>query len=64
MTSSLLLNEVAEPLTYDALTLKYPVSSETLEIVKSAKSDASKRFEILKWPFIVEVESSIVLKND
>ena len=48
ITSSELLNEVALPETYAALTSKYPVFSVTPEIVNSAKSDASRRFEILK----------------
>ena len=63
MTSSLLLNDVAEPETYEQKTSKNPVSSTVLEIVNSAKSVESALFEILKWPLIVDVESSIVRKN-
>ena len=63
MTSSASEKEEAEPLTDAHETLKYPVASVTELIVKSLKSLASKRLLILKCPLIVEVESSIVLKN-
>jgi hypothetical protein len=39
------------------------VFSVALEIVKSANFEASKRFEILKCPLIVEVLSSMVLRK-
>jgi hypothetical protein len=61
---SLLLNAEAEPETYEQETLKKPVSSVIPEIVKIAKSDESLLLEILKCPFMVLVESSMVLKND
>ena len=61
--SSKLLNAVALPETYEQETSKYPACSVIDEIVNNAKSDASKRLEILKCPLIVEVLSSIVLKN-
>jgi hypothetical protein len=64
ITSSLLENEEAEPETYEQETVKYPVSSVTPEIVKRAKSVESALFEILKWPLMVLVESSIVRRND
>jgi len=63
MTSSLLLNAVADPDTYAHATRKNPVSSAIDEIVKRAKSVESALLEILKWPLIVEVESSIVRRN-
>jgi hypothetical protein len=46
--SSKFEKEVVLPETYAQLTSKYPVCSVIDEIVKSAKSFASKRFEILK----------------
>ena len=61
--SSLLLKEFAEPETYEEITSKYPDCSVIEEIVKRAKSFEFKRFEILKCPLIVEVESSIVRKK-
>jgi hypothetical protein len=64
ITSSALVKDVAEPETYPQSTVKYPVSSVMEEIVNNAKSVESALLEILKWPFIVLVESSIVLKND
>jgi hypothetical protein len=63
MTSSPLLNPEAEPETYDTETSKNPVSSVSEEIVNKAKSEESALFEILKWPLIVDVESSIVRKK-
>jgi hypothetical protein len=48
ITSSLELNEVALPETYEQSTSKYPVCSIIPEIVKSAKSEESNLFEILK----------------
>jgi hypothetical protein len=63
ITSSLLVNEDAEPDTYEHATEKKPVCSVTDEIVKIAKSLASSLFEILKWPLMVLVESSMVLRN-
>jgi hypothetical protein len=61
--SSALSNAEAEPDTYEELTTKYPVSSLIEDIVNIAKSLGSNLFDILKWPLIVEVESSMVLKN-
>jgi hypothetical protein len=61
--SSPLLNEVAPERRVQG-TLKYPDASVIeLLMVKIAKSSAFKRFDTLKWPLRVEVESSIVLKN-
>jgi hypothetical protein len=44
--------------------VKYPVFSVTDEIVKIAKSSALILLETLKCPLMVDVLSSIVLKND
>ena len=63
ITSSPFENEVAEPDTYEADTVKYPVSSEIEAIVNKAKSVESVLFDIRKWPLIVDVESSIVRRN-
>jgi len=64
ITSSALENEEAEPETYAQSTAKYPVSSVMEEIVNNAKSAESALLEILKWPLMVLVESSMVRKND
>jgi hypothetical protein len=64
MTFSLSENDDADPDTYAQVTSKNPVSSRIEEIVNKAKSEEFALFDIRKWPFIVDVESSIVLKND
>jgi hypothetical protein len=55
---------VLDPVTYDEETLKYPVSSTIEDIVNSAKIDELDLIDILKCPFMVLVESSIVRKYD
>jgi hypothetical protein len=63
MTSSSAEKLEARPLTNEQGTLKYPVDSvETAVIAKNAKSFASSLFEILKWPLMRLVESSMVLR--
>jgi hypothetical protein len=60
--SSSVNGAAAEESTLDDVTAKYPDSSDKLEIVNIKNSLASNFLVILKWPLMVDVESSIVRK--
>jgi hypothetical protein len=63
ITLSLFVNgAAAEESTLDDVTAKYPVSSDKLEIVNNKNSSVPNFLVILKWPLMVDVESSIVRK--
>ena len=58
------MNTETDPLTYEQLTVNHPVLLVRLVIVNNANREASNRVLTLKCPLIVDVESSIVFKND